>query len=64
MEVGKPVFHIEYPDGAPKVAAQKVDSICGNADARGFETVFQKMDSDDWFEACLYDCEISRLIWL
>lgn len=52
VEAGKPVFHIEYPDGAPNVAAQKVGSICGNADARGFETVLKEMDLDDWVEAC------------
>ena len=41
---GKPVFHIEYPDGAPNVAALKVDSTCGNAVAKGFETVFFEGD--------------------
>ena len=30
VEAGKPVFNIEYPDGTPHVAAQKVDSICGD----------------------------------
>lgn len=55
VEAGKPVFHIEYPDGAPNVAAQKVDSICGKADAKGFETVLKDMDLDDWVEACPYD---------
>lgn len=52
VEVGEPVFHIEYPDGAPNVAAQKVDSICGNDDAKGFETVLKEMSLDDWVEAC------------
>lgn len=55
VEAGKPVFHIEYPDGAPKVAAQKVDSICGNASAKGFETLLKEMDLGDWVEACPYD---------
>ena len=55
VEAGKPVFHIEYPDGAPNVAAQKVDSICGDADAKGFETVMKEMDLDDWVEACPFD---------
>ena len=55
VEAGKPVFHIEYPDGAPNVAAQKADSICGSADAKGFETVLKEMDLSDWAEACPYD---------
>lgn len=55
VEAGKPVFHIEYPDGAPKVAVQKVDSVCGDVSARGFETVFKEMDLDDWVVACPYD---------
>ncbi len=55
VEAGKPVFHIEYPGGAPNVAVQKVDSICGDADAKGFETVMKEMDLDDWVEACPYD---------
>ena len=54
VEVGKPVFNIEYPDGAPNVAEQKVDSICSDEDAKGFETVLKKMDLDDWVEACPY----------
>ena len=55
VEAGKPVFNIEYPDGAPNVAAQKVNSICGNSDAKGFETVLKEMDLNDWVEACPYD---------
>ena len=55
IEAGKPVFHIEYPDGAPDMAAQKVNSICGNSDAKGFETVLKKMDLADWVEACPYE---------
>ena len=55
VEAGKPVFHIEYPDGAPKVAAQKADSICGDASAKGYETVLKEMDLDDWVETCPYD---------
>ena len=54
VEFGKPVFNIEYPGGAPDVAEQKVDSICSNEDAKGFETVLKKMDLDDWVEACPY----------
>ena len=55
METGKPVFNIEYPDGAPNVGAQKADSICGNRDAKGFETVLKEMSLNDWVEACPND---------
>ena len=55
VEVGKPVFNIEYPDGAPNVAAQKVDSICSNSDAKGFETLLKEMDLNDWAKACPCD---------
>ena len=55
VEAGKPVFNIEYPDGAPNVAAQKVQSICDNSDSKGFETVLKEMDLDDWVEVCPYD---------
>ena len=52
IEAGKPVFNIEYPDGAPNVAAQKVKSICENADSQGFETVLKEMGLNDWIEVC------------
>ena len=55
VKAGKPVFNIEYPDGAPNVAAQKVKSICDNADSKGFETVLKEMDLDDWVEVCPFD---------
>ena len=55
VAAGKPVFNIEYPDGAPNVAAQKVKSICDNADSKGFETVLKEMGLNDWVEVCPYD---------
>ncbi len=55
VESGKPVFNIEYPDGAPNVAAQKVRSICDDVGAQRFETVLKEMDLNDWVEACPYD---------
>ena len=54
VQAGKPVFNIEYPDGAPDVAAKKVRSICNDEDAEGFETVLKEMDLNDWVEACSY----------
>lgn len=55
-EEGKPVFQIDYQDGALGVAAREVDSdsICGNSDVKGFETVLKDMDLDDWVQACPY----------
>ncbi|RGP66740.1 hypothetical protein FSPOR_6480 [Fusarium sporotrichioides] len=53
----KPVFHIEYPKGAPgKVSTKTVDGICsgkGKADgSKGFSTVIKKMNLDTWVEYC------------
>ena len=55
VEAAKPVFNIEYPDGAPDVGPQKTDSICGTRDAKGFETVLKEMSLNDWVEACPND---------
>lgn len=55
VEAGKPVFYVEYSDGAPNVAAQKVGGICGNVDAKGFETVLKEMGLDNWVEACPFE---------
>ncbi|PTD01206.1 hypothetical protein FCULG_00012662, partial [Fusarium culmorum] len=54
---GKPVFHIEYPKGAPgKVSAKTVGGICsgkGKANgSKGFSTVIKKMNLDTWVEYC------------
>ncbi|RGP77982.1 hypothetical protein FLONG3_3939 [Fusarium longipes] len=53
----KPVFHIEYPKGAPgHVSTKTVGSICsrkGKADgSKDFSTVIKKMDLDKWVEYC------------
>lgn len=52
----KPVFHIEYPDGAPKVKTSASDEICSGkgkaAGADDFSTVIKKMDLDGWVEYC------------
>jgi len=52
IEAGKPVFHIEYPDGAPHVSANAKTSACGNAEEKGFSTLLKDMDLDDWVEFC------------
>lgn len=68
IEAGKPVFHIEYPNGAGEgdAAAQgleknAVEGICGGSDgvrtgkakgAEGFSTVMKTMALDGWVEYC------------
>ncbi|KAF2017563.1 glycoside hydrolase family 114 protein [Aaosphaeria arxii CBS 175.79] len=54
----KPVFHIEYPDGAGKegLRANTVNKYCSReGDARGsdqFSTVLKTMDLNGWVETC------------
>jgi hypothetical protein len=52
IEAGKPVFHIEYPDGAPKVSDTKKSELCSADGAGGFSTVIKKMNLDGWVEYC------------
>ncbi|KAF2099008.1 hypothetical protein NA57DRAFT_39725 [Rhizodiscina lignyota] len=56
IDAGKPVFHIEYPDGAPKLSASTVTKYCsdtGDGDgAKLFSTVLKTMDLDGWVEYC------------
>ncbi|KAF4946023.1 hypothetical protein FGADI_11527 [Fusarium gaditjirri] len=57
IDNGKPVFHIEYPKGAPAhVSAKTVSEICstkGKAEGtKGFSTVIKKMNLDSWVEYC------------
>jgi len=57
IEADKPVFNIEYPEGAPRDISTKVkDEICSQrGKARGtedFSIVIKKMDLDGWVEYC------------
>jgi len=54
---GKPVFHIEYPKGAPNGISEKLAvNMCGDTgDASGsqwFSTVLKGMDLNGWVEYC------------
>jgi hypothetical protein len=53
---GKPVFNIEYPDGAPGVATGRVSEICSHAGvaegSAGFSQVMKKMNLDGWVRYC------------
>ena len=57
VDTGKPVFNIEYPDGAPdKVTDEKREEICSrkgkSEGADQFSTVIKTMDLDGWVEYC------------
>ncbi|KAH6853033.1 glycoside hydrolase superfamily [Alternaria rosae] len=59
IAAGKPVFHIEYPDGAGAEQGLKEDIVgryCGRTGkgdgSEGFSTVLKKMELDGWVEFC------------
>ncbi|KAF4554719.1 Hypothetical protein D9617_3g017870 [Elsinoe fawcettii] len=56
VEAGKPVFHIEYPSGAPSVSTEAVTNVCSrsgkSAGSDDFSTVIKKMNLDGWVEYC------------
>ena len=56
VTAGKPVFHIEYPAGAPDVSSSKMKQSCANTGSgkgsAGFSTVIKKMDLDGWVMYC------------
>jgi hypothetical protein len=49
IDAGKPVFHIEYPDDAPNVAADVKAKDCG---VTGFSSVMKKITLDSWVDSC------------
>lgn len=64
IDAGKPVFHIEYPDGAGSaLGTNTVRHYCGkdgDAEGReGFSTVLKKMDLDGWVEFCNQKVEVT-----
>jgi len=57
IDAEKPVFHIEYPKGAPDdISTSATDEICSGrgkaAGTDGFSTVIKKMVLDGWVEYC------------
>jgi Glycoside-hydrolase family GH114 len=48
----KPVFHIEYPDGAPNITPDVKTKNCNAPSAKGFSTVLKTMDLDAWVDPC------------
>ncbi|PYI35819.1 hypothetical protein BP00DRAFT_307321, partial [Aspergillus indologenus CBS 114.80] len=54
---GKPVFHIEYPNGEEvvgrgAVAAAQREMVCAAEGAVGFSTVIKNINLDAWVEVC------------
>ncbi|KAL9608412.1 MAG: hypothetical protein Q9167_006760 [Letrouitia subvulpina] len=64
IEGNKPVFSIEYPDSAPNLTREIINSFCNDKEARGFSTVLKKMDLDDWYYACPRIRAVSRLPYI
>ncbi|KAK7429812.1 hypothetical protein QQZ08_003657 [Neonectria magnoliae] len=53
IDAGKPVFHIEYPRGAPnKISTSMVNKICKSPDTAGFTTVMKKLNLDGGARYC------------
>ena len=68
IDAGKPVFHIEYPNGAGASDGLKdnvVQKYCddkGNAQGSGgFSTVLKKMELDGWVEYCDKDIKVTAM---
>ncbi|RKF61923.1 putative endo alpha-1,4 polygalactosaminidase [Erysiphe neolycopersici] len=51
VDVGKPVFHIEYTENIQNISLTSSD-YCGDVRARGFSTVLKHMQLDDWALNC------------
>lgn len=52
IAAGKPVFHIEYPDGSPSISATNRNKFCNDGSAKGFSTVLKDLNLDDWVVEC------------
>lgn len=56
IKAGKPVFHIEYPSGAPKIDAARAAALCSSsgigAGSAGFSTVLKKLELDGFVQYC------------
>ncbi|PNY30074.1 Uncharacterized protein TCAP_00016 [Tolypocladium capitatum] len=52
IQAGKPVFHIEYPDGAPDVESDTADTMCNPSGGDRFSTVMKLLTLNAWVEYC------------
>ena len=52
IDAGKPVFHIEYPETAPSIAADVKSEKCAAASTMSFSTVLKTEALTAWIDAC------------
>ncbi|KAK4223256.1 glycoside hydrolase superfamily [Podospora fimiseda] len=53
ITANKPVFHIEYPDGAPRsVSATDKNEACSAPGSNGFSTIIKGMNLAGWAQYC------------
>lgn len=52
VDATKPVFRIEYLEGAPQIGSVQKASVCGDKDAQGFSTLIKEMDLGEWVKSC------------
>jgi hypothetical protein len=52
VDSNKPVFHIEYPDGAPNITPGVKATNCDAPSAKGFSTVLKTIDLNAWVDPC------------
>jgi hypothetical protein len=52
IDAGKPVFGIEYPDGAPNLSPATENKICDDSRRANFSTLLKEMDLGTWYYAC------------
>lgn len=56
IKAGKPVFHIEYPKGAPTIDPSQAADLCSHsgigAGSANFSTVLKKMNLDGFVQYC------------
>lgn len=52
IAAGKPVLHIEYPDGAPNISPETKKASCDVRAASGFSTVLKTTELGAWVDPC------------
>ncbi|KAH6688235.1 glycoside hydrolase superfamily [Leptodontidium sp. MPI-SDFR-AT-0119] len=52
IDAGKPVFHIEYPESAPSIAADVKSEKCAAAESMSFSTVLKTEALNAWIDIC------------
>ncbi|KAK0127029.1 hypothetical protein ONS96_006589 [Cadophora gregata f. sp. sojae] len=52
IENNKPVFHIEYPNSAPRISSADNATFCDRSTDEGFSTLLKNMNLDNWYQDC------------